>query len=85
MAAMHEEQSQGRPVSPWLFAACVFLGAFLMFLLQPLMGKAILPRFGSSAGTWAVTLVFFQLGLLVGYIYAHLLSSRLSARRQTAV
>ena len=82
MAAMHEEQSQGRPVSPWLFAACVFLGAFLMFLVQPLMGKAILPRFGSSAGTWAVTLVFFQLGLLVGYIYAHLLSSRLSARRQ---
>ena len=61
----------------WLYGSCIFLGAFLLFLVQPLIGKAILPRFGSSAGTWLVILVFFQLALLGGYLYAHVLSRRL--------
>jgi hypothetical protein len=64
------------------FAVTIFLGAFLLFQVQPLVGKVILPRFGSSPGVWTTCLLFFQVLLLGGYVYAHLLVRRLSARTQ---
>ena len=50
-----------------LLAATVFLSAFLLFQVQPIIGKYILPWFGSTPGVWATALLFFQLMLLGGY------------------
>ena len=49
----------------------VFLSAFLLFLVQPIIAKLILPRFGGSVAVWATCLVFFQAALLLGYALAH--------------
>jgi len=67
------------------FAAAVFAGAFLLFQVQPLIGKFILPWFGGGPGVWSACLLFFQLGLLAGYAYAHWLSTYLRPGRQFAV
>src|SRR5438045_7420715 len=56
------------------FLAPIALGALLLFLIQPLMAKAILPVHGGAAGVWTACLVFYQCGLLGGYLYAFLLS-----------
>ncbi|HMK65035.1 MAG TPA: fused MFS/spermidine synthase, partial [Thermodesulfobacteriota bacterium] len=69
----------------WLFGLTVFLAAFLLFLVQPILGKMILPWFGGSAGVWAVCLLFFQTSLLAGYAYAHGLRRFLHPRRQFTV
>lgn len=68
-----------------LFAATIFLGAFLLFLIEPLFAKLILPWFGGSAAVWATCLVFFQTALLLGYCYADVVTRRLGPRRQSAV
>src|SRR3954468_775203 len=54
-----------------LHAATIFLSAFLLFLVQPLLAKQILPWFGGAAIVWTLCLVFFQLVLLLGCAYAH--------------
>ncbi len=64
-----------------LHAATVFLSAFLLFLVQPLLAKQILPWFGGAAIVWTLCMVFFQLVLLLGYAYAHWLT-RLPGRYQ---
>jgi len=69
----------------WLFATTIFLGAFLLFLIEPLFAKLILPWFGGSAAVWATCLVFFQTALLLGYFYADLIIRRLAPKRQSAV
>jgi hypothetical protein len=51
----------------FLFATTIFIGAFLLFLIEPLFAKLILPWFGGSAAVWATCLVFFQSALLLGY------------------
>jgi hypothetical protein len=68
-----------------LYAACIFLSAFLLFQVQPLIAKIILPWFGGSAAVWAAALLFFQLVLLAGYAYAHVLIRYLRARSQMLV
>lgn len=65
-----------------LHAATIFTGAFLLFLVQPLIGKYILPWFGGSPGVWTTCLLFFQSLLLGGYAYAHFTSTYLRPRRQ---
>ena len=57
-----------------LFVATTFLSAFLLFSIQPLFAKMVLPVLGGSSSVWAVALLFFQAALLVGYGYAHLLT-----------
>ena len=59
-------------------AATIFLSAFLLFQVQPVVGKLVLPWFGGSAGVWTTCLLFFQLLLLLGYLYAHLVVRHLS-------
>jgi SAM-dependent methyltransferase len=54
-----------------LYALTVFLSAFLLFQIQPMIAKVILPWFGGSAAVWTTCLVFFQVVLLLGYLYAH--------------
>jgi SAM-dependent methyltransferase len=65
--------------------ALVFVGAFLLFLVEPLIAKAILPWFGGGAGVWTACMLFFQLALLAGYTYAHGISGRLSPGARTWV
>jgi len=54
-----------------LFAFTIFSSAFLLFLVQPLIARIILPWFGGSASVWTTCLMFFQTALLIGYLYAH--------------
>src|SRR5438094_7055627 len=54
-----------------LYACTIFLSAFLLFQVQPIMAKMILPWFGGSAAVWTTCLLFFQCLLLLGYLYAH--------------
>jgi hypothetical protein len=68
-----------------LYAAAIFLGAFLLFLVQPIIAKQILPWFGGSAAVWATCMVFFQMVLLVGYAYADLTTRRLTPKRQVVL
>jgi len=65
-----------------LYAATIFLSAFLLFLVQPVIAKQILPWFGGAAAVWAICLVFFQSALLAGYAYADWTARRLTPRRQ---
>ncbi len=57
-------------------AVAVFTGSFLLFLVQPLLGRTLLPMFGGSAAVWGVCLAVYQVLLLAGYAYAHGVSSR---------
>jgi len=68
-----------------LFALTIFTGAFLLFQVQPLIGKYILPWFGGSPGVWTTCMLFFQVLLLGGYAYAHLLSRWFKPRTQAIV
>ena len=65
-----------------LNALTIFASAFLLFLVQPIVAKQILPWFGGSAAVWATCLVFFQTTLLLGYAYADFTVRRLTARNQ---
>ena len=64
-----------------IYAVSIFLSAFLLFLVQPVVAKMIVPWFGGSAAVWTTCLLFFQLILLLGYGYAHWLVKRFDARR----
>ena len=64
------------------YAATIFLSAFLLFLVQPIIAKQILPWFGGASSVWTTCLVFFQSALLAGYAYADA-TTRLGSRRQT--
>src|SRR5882672_12181059 len=64
------------------YALTIFIGAFLLFQVQPLIGKYILPWFGGGPGVWTTCLLFFQTLLLGGYAYAHFSSTRLKPRQQ---
>lgn len=66
----------------WLYALTVFLSAFLLFQVQPVIAKMILPWFGGTAAVWATCLLFFQAVLLAGYGYTHGAVKRLAPRRQ---
>lgn len=61
-----------------LYSATLFLSALLLFAIQPMFTKMMLPRIGGAAAVWSVAMVFFQAALLLGYAYAHLLSRTLS-------
>jgi hypothetical protein len=66
-----------------IFALTIFLSAFLLFQVQPIVAKMILPWFGGSSSVWSICMVFFQVELLLGYAYVHWLHVKLSARAQS--
>ena len=72
-------------ISAIRFAVTVFLSAFLLFQVQPIAARYILPWFGGGPAVWTVCLLFFQIGLLAGYIYAHWLGSRPNSRIETVM
>ena len=83
----HTSQPRAHTGSTWLVlavgTATIFAAAFLLFSLQPLVGKIVLPRFGGSAAVWSVCLVFFQTALLAGYALAYGVA-KLRPRQQIA-
>lgn len=68
-----------------LYALTIFTGAFLLFLVQPIVAKQILPWFGGSAGVWTTCLVFFQVLLVFGYAYSDWTTRKLAPRMQIAL
>jgi len=67
------------------FAATLFVGAFLLFLVQPMVSKMLLPHLGGSPSVWNTCMVFFQAVLLLGYAYAHWLATRFGGLAQAAI
>ena len=65
-----------------VYAVTIFLSAFLLFEVQPMIGKIILPWFGGAAAVWSTCLLFFQAALLAGYLYAHCSTRYLKPRQQ---
>ena len=61
-----------------IYAVTIFLSSFLLFLVQPLIARLILPLFGGSAAVWTTCMLFFQVLLLAGYAYAHGIARRRS-------
>src|SRR5438045_1931309 len=68
-----------------VFAAALFVSATLLFSLQPMFTKMVLPLLGGSPSVWSVAMVFFQVVLLLGYGYAHALTLLLDPRRAAIV
>src|SRR5215467_12384240 len=67
----------------FLYALTILVSAFLLFQVEPIIAKMILPWFGGSAAVWTVCLLFFQLVLLAGYLYAHAIHRHLRPVLQT--
>lgn len=84
-SAAEQETRRAAAYTGWIFAGTILISAFLLFQVQPLISKYILPWFGGSPAVWTTAMLFFQLALLCGYAYAHLTSIRLTPRRQTAL
>jgi hypothetical protein len=70
---------------PALYAAAVFVSATLLFVVQPMFARMVLPLLGGSPAVWNTTVVFYQVALLAGYAYAHLTTIWLERRRQAAL
>ncbi|MCC0014680.1 MAG: fused MFS/spermidine synthase [Rhodobiaceae bacterium] len=68
-----------------VFAATLFLSAFLLFGVQPMFTKMVLPQLGGSPSVWSVAMCFFQGALLLGYAYAHFLTARLPLRAAVGI
>ena len=68
-----------------LYALAVFLSAGLLFVVEPMVRKMVVPILGGTPAVWTTCLLFFQVALLAGYLYTHLLPARLSPRAQAAV
>jgi hypothetical protein len=81
-AAASSSAVPAAPTAVAPYAATIFLSAFLLFLVQPIIAKQILPWFGGASSVWTTCLVFFQSALLAGYAYADA-GARLGARRQS--
>ena len=67
------------------YAITIFVSAFLLFQVQPIIARFILPWYGGSPAVWSTTLLFFQVFLLLGYAYAHLIAERLTTRQQVVL
>jgi hypothetical protein len=72
-------------LAPAIYAGTLFLSALLLFSVQPMFAKMVLPRLGGAPAVWSVAMVFFQTALLVGYAYAHLLTRALAPRHAALV
>ena len=68
-----------------MFGSAIGLSAFLLFTVQPLVGRLLLPAYGGAPAVWATVLAFFQVVLLGGYAYAHVVATCLSPNRGAAL
>src|SRR5258708_4410061 len=84
-AGFPAEGKRAARVAPLAFAATVLLSAFLLFEVQLIIGKYILPLFGGAPSVWNTCMLFFQVLLLLGYGYSHFLASRFQPRAQRVI
>src|SRR5215210_162930 len=77
--------SGGSALMMLLFSATIFLSAALLFLVEPMFAKFILPLFGSTPAVWTGSMLFFQAALLTSYLYVHATTSWLGSRRQAVL
>src|SRR5206468_3840218 len=75
----------GSPLALLLYAVTLFVSAFILFLVQPMIGKMILPKLGGTPQVWNTCMVFFQMVLLAGYAYTHTATTRLTLRQQLLI
>ena len=68
-----------------LYALTIFLSAFLLFVVEPMVAKQLLPTLGGSSAVWTTCLVFFSIVLLLGYLYAHWISSSFTPTQQAVI
>ncbi len=69
----------------YLYSSTIGCSSVLLFSVQPIMAKSLLPRFGGSAGVWVTCMLFFQVMLLAGYLYSYLITRYLGRRAQSAI
>src|ERR1700675_2994605 len=74
-----------RRLTPALFAATMFLSALLLFAVQPMFTKMVLPKLGGAPSVWSVAMVAFQAFLFIGYVYAHVIARALTPARAAVV
>jgi spermidine synthase len=72
-------------VAVWIYAATIFVGAWLLFQVQPLIARFILPWFGGAPAVWTTCMLFFQVLLVGGYAYAHLSVRKLAPKGQAGL
>src|SRR3954465_12410068 len=75
-----DRQAAGIRLLPLLYGLTLFVSALLLFSIQPMFAKMVLPKLGGAPAVWSVAMVFFQTVLLGGYAYAHLLNRLLPPR-----
>jgi hypothetical protein len=80
-----DQKEEFMPFLVPLFTFSIFLSAFLLFAVQPMMGKTLLPLLGGGPSVWNTAMLFFQILLLVGYAYAHLVARLSNTRHQVYV
>ena len=71
-----DRQAAGIRLLPFLYGLTLFVSALLLFSIQPMFAKMVLPKLGGAPAVWSVAMVFFQTTLLAGYAYAHVLMVR---------
>src|SRR5918992_2309255 len=80
-----QKGASGKAYVMALFSATIFISAALLFLIEPMFAKFILPFFGSTPSVWTGSMMFFQAALLASYLYVHATTQWLGARRQAIV
>jgi spermidine synthase len=83
-SSVQEETVRTDAAPAWLYAVAVFASAGLVFLVEPMVARMVLPRLGGSSAVWNTSLAFFQAALLAGYAYAHALQRLTSLKAQMA-
>jgi spermidine synthase len=80
-----QDRGRGEHGLALAYGITIFASAFLLFQVEPIITKLILPWFGGAAAVWSVSLLFFQTALLLGYLYAHLLTQKFRPRNQVRI
>lgn len=80
-----QQSSTSTRYIPVLFTITIFVSASLLFFVQPLFTKIVLPNIGGAPAVWTTAMLFFQTALIVGYLYAHLLTKYVSVWAQVAI
>ena len=80
-----QKGTPGRASLMILFSVTIFVSASLLFLVEPMFAKFILPLFGSTPAVWTGSMMFFQMALLIGYLYVHATTAWLGSRRQAVL
>src|SRR3990170_2089367 len=83
--ASGKKRASGGGLLMLLFPATIFISAALLFLVEPMFAKFVLPSFGGTPAVWTGSMMFFQATLLVGYLYVHATTTWLGARRQAVL